>query len=725
MENTHHTDTGQSPYADQRSTDDHGEFLRLIVGVWRRRNLVLAITLAATVAMFVLTAMKPSQYTASATLLLDPRQQQLAASSDQVVSDLDISDPVMANEIAMLRSSTLLERVVQRIGIDEFTPIDPGLASQGLSTRLAQYIRRALGINSYDQQDFELISLEERRLNRIVQSLRNGLRIKRVDESYVIDVSITTGLAQLSAEVANTLAQIYLETQLRERQKVIEKATDWLSDQVALREGELTQAERRVEQAKKDNLDYAGASPQVLEQQALSLNQALSSVRADKTRIKEELEILESIPAENLLEVNLQPNAYPAIAALQSTRRSLVQEEARLSILYGPNHPKRRLLDAEFSRVESEFAREVTKQKRNLSENITALAARETSLSADILEIERGISNISERSLTLRQLETEANAIRDGYETALTRLADTRAQLQIQRAEAKVVNAAAIPAGPSAPRIKLMTGFGASLGLSLGLILALLMEILEKGFRRDPDIERATGVRVLTRLPIKRSAASECLYLERIRQLWTVLSKRMNDEASVIMMTSSMPGEGKTTTAMNLANAAASMGRSVVLLDLDTRQKSLSRQVGLFSGPDLHAHLTQGCDLDEVIHSADDLSFDFAGIGPETVGAPIYSGRVMRALFANLKKRYDIVIVDAPPLLPVSDSLSIAPLVDQVLFVVQYGATARGSVADGLATLRNIGVVPEGIVMSWTDPRTEPRGYPQQGAIKPALSSGF
>ena len=186
-----------------------------------------------------------------------------------------------------------------------------------------------------------------------------------------------------------------------------------------------------------------------------------------------------------------------------------------------------------------------------------------------------------------------------------------------------------------------------------------------------------------------------------------------------------MPGEGKTTTAMNLANAAASMGRSVVLLDLDTRQKSLSRQVGLFSGPDLHAHLTQGCDLDEVIHSADDLSFDFAGIGPETVGAPIYSGRVLRALFANLKKRYDIVIVDAPPLLPVSDSLSIAPLVDQVLFVVQYGATARGSVADGLATLRNIGVVPEGIVMSWTDPRTEPRGYPQQGAIKPALSSGF
>ena len=215
-----------------------------------------------------------------------------------------------------------------------------------------------------------------------------------------------------------------------------------------------------------------------------------------------------------MLEVNLQPNAYPAIAALQSTRRSLVQEEARLAILYGPNHQKRRVVDAEINRVEAEFGQEVSKQKRNLSENITALAAREASLSADILDIERGISNISERSLTLRQLETEANAIRDGYETALTRLADTRAQLQIQRAEAKVVNAAAIPAGPSAPRIKLMTGFGASLGLSLGLVFALLMEILEKGFRRDADIERTTGVRVLTRLPIKRSAASECLYLE-------------------------------------------------------------------------------------------------------------------------------------------------------------------------------------------------------------------
>ena len=716
METTDRPSPAEPP---RPAADDHGEFLRLAVGIWRRKSLIIAVTILWAVLFFLLTSLKPSQYTSSATLLLDPRQQQLASSSDQVVADLDITDPVMANEIAVLRSSTLLTRVVQRIGIDRFNDIDPGLAQQSLTMQMAGHVRQLFGVTSHDMQDYDLIPLEERRMNRIVRTLRSGLRIRRIEDSFVIEISVTTGLAELSANVANTLSQIYVESQLRERQKVIEIATNWLAEQVELREADLNDAEQRVETAKKENLNFAGASQEVLEQQAMALNQSLSTVRADRTQLIEELAILDSISPENPFLANLGSGSYPTISALQSTRHELTQEQARLAILFGPNHQKRRLIEAEIERVKTAFSDEITKQKRTLNDEIGALGAREKSLTSDILKIEQSMADISERSLTLRQLETEADAIRDGYETALLRLADTRAQLQIQRSEAKIMNTAAIPAGPSAPRIKLMTGFGASLGLSLGLIFALLLEVLEKGFRRNTDIERTTGLTVMARLPIQRSAASVGLYFERIRQLWTIVAKRTSDGPMSIMLTSAMPSEGKTTTAYGLAEVAASAGHSVILLDLDTRQKSLSRQIGLMSGPDLYAHLTEGVELTRVIHPVEDSGFDFAGVGGETVGAPNYSARALFEMITVLKDRYDIVIIDTPPLLPVSDSLSIAPFVDEVLYLVQYDVTSRGSVTEGLAALRNVNVVPTGVVMSRTDPRAEPRGYPQNSNFAP------
>jgi len=700
--------------------EDSADLLAVVRAVYRRKWLIAAATVITAIVFYAIASSFPDQFTARATLMLDPREQQIVANQNQVVGDLKLNNPILESEVSILRSSSLLESVIEEIGIERFSALDPMNKAPGL-------IDSILGRGTSSQQSSvstdmpetaeaePLISPERRRINRIVGALREGLQINRLGESYVIEITATSIDAELSAVVANTLARSYISAQLADRQRVAETATAWLSRQVEERRMEVERAEATVEDYRRNQLSEAGASTTVIEQQLAELNRQLANVRSDITTEEARLQQLQNMLTERSAASVADTLESTYIATLRSKREDLLREDTKLAATYGPNHPTRSNLQSELDQIDASLQAEVQNVAQSYQNEIEVLAKREQGLAFEVDALETRLADIATSSLRLRQLEREAEVARATFEDLLARLGETRAQVEIQRAEAKLINLAQIPLGPSAPRAKLMGAFGATLGLSFSLIVALVLEMVTAGYVLARAIERDTGIRVISTLPIVKVSGPPAalheledrpysLFAERIRQIRTVLISAASSRPQSILVISSVPQEGKTTTSLSLAHLCARAGLATILIDLDTRRSVIQKELSPYVKVDLSDYMIGTAELDETIIRPRGVDFDLAVTSrhPALLADSVSSGR-MGELIDRLKTRYHVVIIDAPPILAVSDGLALSTVVDKVLYLVRWRKTSRRSVASGLAALKNVGVTPAGLVLTIAD----------------------
>lgn len=728
--------------ADSRSDDsdfDHTrehdgadvvELGRLLRAVVRRKWLILGCTLGFAVILYLFAMAQPKTYYSSATVLLDPREQQVVATQDQVVSDLKLNNAILESEVALLRSRELMNTVVTTVGLDRFSAIDPVLAEPGPLDGTIDWIKRVIGGSATkagpgDSGTAPLVSPEEQRLNRIVTAINQGYSVRRLGESYVIEISAETVDPQLSQLVADTVARTYIQSQLDERQRVAENATKWLSEQVDTLRDDLSRAESAVEEYKRQQLDQAGASEEVLAQRLGEMNQQLTIARSEQATEQARLQRLEDLMAQQGALVAAETQSSPYLASLRERREALISEDGRLALSLGANHPDRRLIASELANLETAITQEVSNIADGYSNELEVLRKREASLKADVDVLEGQLSDIAAASLRLRQLEREAEAVRTSYEDVLGRLGETRAQIEIQRAEARMITQARIASAPASPRTKLLTTFGAALGLTIGLVAALLLELAGAGVKDASELARITGLPVLTTIPrvTMRKPQDVLQYLagtrysllaERIRQLRTIVSVRAKVPArggNSVLVLSSVPNEGKTTTALALANSFASVGRRTLLLDLDTRRSETANHVAAQQN-DLSDWLAGRCALEDIITQAQDLGVFVVGtrITSKLLADQTDQTRV-RELLDALKAQFEVIVIDMPPVLAVSDALRVASHVDQILYVVAFRKTPKKSILEGLTTLKNLDLRPSGVVMTMAEMDGEAYSY--------------
>lgn len=711
--------------------DDTADLGRMLRSIWRRKWFVLAFAFVAAVLCYVVAAAQPFKYTARATVMLDAREQRVISAQDQVVADLKLNSPILESEVAVLRSRSLAETVVTDIGIDRFDSIDPANVAPGPVRRAVNSVRSLFGAEPGQAGqpatavNTPLVTPEERRLNRIVTELREGIRISRIGSSYVIEVTATTIDPELSALVANGLVDTYVAAQLQDRRRVAVEATRWLADQVERRREELSEVEARVEDYKQDQLNATGSSTEMVEQQLAELNRQLVLARSDRASEEARLGQVETLLADRGAAAVADTYSSAFLDSLKEERKGIIREDARLAATLGVRHPDRLDLASELTRIDALIADEVSNIIQTHRNEIEVFGSRETSLQNDLDALEQQLAEISSSSLILRQLEREADVAKDSYESMLARLGEIRAQAELQRAEAKLINAAQIPLGPSAPRRNLIAAFGGTVGLTIGLIAALVMEVAGAGFQRSVELEKATGMRVLAVLPrvrvdqpasvlrlLKKEAYS--LLAERYRQLRTVLTMSVPGRSQTILVMSSVAREGKTTTALSLAYFFSKSGASTILVDLDTRRASLQKELMSRPASDLSDYLQGQATLDEAIARPGWLEFDITGTERhKALFADGASNAWIKDLFDQLKERYDVIVVDAPPVLAVSEGLAIASAVDNILYLVRWRHTSRKSVDYGLAALKDVGVRPTGLVMSIADIDADPDVHAQ------------
>jgi uncharacterized protein involved in exopolysaccharide biosynthesis len=702
---------------------DEVELRRLASRLWRRRWLVLGSMVAAGLLVYLAVSQITPTYSAYSKVILDTRKAQIVT-RNEVVADVDPSEQVVNGEVAILRSNLLLNHVVERLDPAMQDALDPAMQPPSLKDR----IKGLLSFGADATEPGPAAAEAAKRQARLVGAVRRAVQVYPESNSFVMVVKAESQSPMLAMTLANTIARSYIALQLEDRRDAVGQATDWLEERLETLKADVEAAESAVMTYEAQSLITNGGTLENASQQLSDLNGQLTQARAESATAEARLTQLESLLAAEGPEAAARIVDTAAMQALRSQVIELRQQDAVWARSYGADQSRRVEIRNELAEIEAVMASEARNELAKRRAEAEIAARREQALRDSIAGMETQVMDMSQNRLQLRQLEREANAARMTYETLLTRITETRSQKELQQPDAKLIEEAILPATPSAPQPKLLAALAAVLAGTAVTAAVFFGEMTPTTYRTAREVEAATALPVLSSLPefgwtSVRSALSELRknpygrYAERIRLLRTSLMLRQSGKGSQsLLILSSAPGEGKTTTALALAQMAALTGKSAIVVDCDLRRPRVAEALNVAMRHDFADFIENRCDLPDAITTAPEVGFDILGArAPRSSAADELMQGWLHAVVKELSRVYDMVIVDAPALLAVSDALALARVVDTRLYLVAQDDTPRSAVRQGLSQLSELGLHVTGMILNKVDPRrdagVETEGY--------------
>ncbi len=626
------------PLAAEPPPEDLIDFSALSATLWRGRWRIAAAGLLGALAVGVWAAtLATPQYRATVTLVMATSDTAAPIGLDSVVPGLGGSSVEANTEVEILRSRTLLTRVAEELLLYDDPRLNPTLAPPGPVTARWRTLAAALGLPAgwYAAPPPRAATID---------ALAQRFAVRNMPDSRVFEVTAHSPDPAHAAELANTLARLYLADQVALKQAKAARAADWLGVQVADLQTELEEAESRAR--------AFAAEMELVDATAL---QGLSAQLAD---------IRDRIGARR---------ADLATRGITGTRA---------------DDQMRAMLDME-----------------------TALSARLRQQSQDLV--------------TLGQLQLEAAASREIYEHFLARLKEASVQRGIQTPDSRILAAAEQPSTPARPQPLLLALLAGVLAAAAAATRRLLAEARADTFRAPQALESATGLPVLGQIPQVAArpglaalavARPASFAAESLRQLRTALQFSGPGLPQVIVVTSSVPDEGKSTLSRALAQNIAALGKSVLLVQADIRRAPLPRAwtsrlshwLPLRRGgqpPGLLAVLEGRCGFAAAIRQdAPGLCVLPADSTASNAADLLASPRFDR-LVGLLRGRFDCIVIDTPPVLAVPDARLIGRTADSILFAVAWDRTTREDLRAGLHALHTVRLAPGGLVLTRIDRR--------------------
>ena len=639
-----------------------------------------------------------------------------------VVAGLNPEAASVETQLKLLTSHDFLRDVVEQT----YTPhqLEAAMADKtSLAEAVAAWIPKDLLIASGFADEQPLIAPEvsaEMAREAKVDQIADNLSASQSGRSYMIAVRYTSGSPSEAARVANAVADRYLEEQLDRKLAGTRKATDWLETRLSELEGELRHAEQAVERYRADHklLDSKGVD--VSSSQMINLTNMLVQARAERSEKEARLRYVRSLQGKGQsLRTLSEVLESPLILTLMNQDADMQRREAELRTDYGDKHPIIQNIRADRAELKQRIDSEIRNIVNNTENEIEVLRQREASFDAEMSKLVGRSDEDSRAEIELRRLEREAQASRQIYESFLSRYKETREQQGIIEADARVVQQADVPDRPSNPSPVLFLAAGFVGSSMLGLLLAFLRERLDDAVRSGKEVERELGVPCVGLVPYlkKRQLRGHkhlhdylfqmplSTYAETVRSVFTSLRlANVDNPPQVIQITSSVPGEGKTTFAVSLATSLVQQGHKTVLIDLDMRHPSVKRELDIAKAGKLIPYMMGEVDIEGAIQHDPGLGLDVIGVDATPPNPPrLLGSQRMRDLMTELRARYDYVVIDSTPVLGVSDSKAAMELADTVLFVVRWEHTTLDTAADAVKELRAVGADVSGVVITQVD----------------------
>ena len=668
-------------------------------------------------------------YRATATLLIETQPEKVV-SIEEVYGAPGSNTQYFETQNHILQSRELAKKVIDDLHINKHPEFDPTVEKKGfhLSLNPLNWIPRdwlpGKDSNAGAPSDHQL-------RNAIVNNFMAHLDVTPVRNSQLINISFDAHDPELAAEVPNELARTYIDSVLEGRLGVTKQAADWIVQRLAGLRDNMDKSEAALQAfLNKENLvDVEGVNTMATKE-LKDLSTELMSARKDLTEYEE--------ISRHLADLQGQPlEAYESIPAVlkdptvQAAKGQLITAQLKVSELskrYGPKHPKmiaaidelastKKNLDAAIKNVISSIRKEYAIARSNVRE-----------LERQMLSSREQVKDINSKESTLHKLQRDVDTNRQLYDMFLTRYKETNIAGDLKSANARVVDPAVVPTVPYKPNKKMILLIAVFISLTCGAVIAFLIEALDNTIKDSSDVERLLLLPVLSILPklaVNKEKDEELLhyfadnsdtkFAENVRTIRTgVLLTGIDEKKKSILVTSSVPNEGKSVIAANLALALGQMGK-VLLIDADMRKPSLAKVFNLAGNKSagLSHFIAKTEPLDQCIHYfiRDNIYVMPAGVIPPNP-LELLSSKRFQAGLEKIMETFEYIVIDSPPVIAVSDSIVMSQFVNSVAYVVKADDTPRQVVNDGLKRLRQVNAPIVGVVLNQVSPPKKGRyGY--------------
>ena len=708
---------------DTRGNTGLREYFRLLN---RRKGVVAGVFLLVLVCVCLHLFQVTPLYTAKAQLTLDLRKTRVT-NIEEVVSGLSSESSVIGTEMDILQSSSLVGRVVDKLRLTQDPRYNPSLdpnSGPGLVGTVTQWLKSFWEVAPEEQPSPE--EVENLLRLSIIKKLQNNLHVEQPRMTNTISVAFTAPDPKRAAQITNALADVYLTDQLEAKFEATRKANEWLATRLETLRAEVQSAEQAVKKVREEGKIIQGKGGTLLEQQLGDVNAQMVAARVKISQAEARLRgAREMIGRTGGIESLGEVLNSSVIQSLRGSESELRRKKAELGQRYGDKHPQVIQVEAELRDVRSKLQEEGKRILQNLENEVRVARAAETTLQRSLAELQAQAGKTMDTELQLRELERQAESSRTLYQSFLARFQETKEQEDLQRPDARIISAAEVPVAPSSPRTNRTLALGAILGLFSGIMAAFLVESLDRGYRTSDQVERTTGVPVLGMMPLlDKASGSPVDYVvskplsslaESIRAIRNAIHLADVDRPpKTVMVTSSLPSEGKTTFCAALGRMAAMSGTKTLLIDADLRRPSIAR---LFPG------ISPEVRLEDLLQN--DLPWQQAIVQDEKSGlhllcahgntpltSELLGSKRMQALLAQVEQEFDLVLLDTPPIMGISDGWNLACRVDALVYLIHWSETPRETVQAAMRQLEVIGIQPSGMVLSMVNMRQQEKyGY--------------
>lgn len=699
--------------------DDWIEFdLKSLLGALRRRmRLIVGVFLSLTfVALLVILQLTP-RYTAASIVLIDTRETQVI-DMDAVLSGLSADTAVVDSQVELIKSRTLAGRVVRKLNLATMPEFNASLRAASLMSYVdpRPWFRDMLGSG----EELSAEEKAERIHNEVVDVFLSNLSVSRKGLTYVIKISYTSESPRLAQKVANAVADLYIVEQLEAKYEATQKANLWLSERLTTLRTRLRHSERAVENFRSQNdlLDAGGLT--VNEQQLSELNAQLILARSDRSERQARYDRSQTIIREggNLDEIG-DVLRSTVIAELRRQQAEMERKLADLSSRYGEKFPAVRDARNERNGLRQQIRIQAIRIVAGLKNDVEVANTRVDSLEESLNTSQVSASVNNQAQVQLRELEREAEANKALYGNFLGRFKETEEQEQLQASDARIISAATMPIAPSYPNKSLALMLAMFVNGGLGIGLGLLMDRLDNTVHNARELERDLGLPVLASVPLLdgEDGLTPQDYLlqkplsaftESLRAVRSSLELSNVDRApQVIVFTSALPNEGKTTTSISFARAASVAGKKVLLIDCDLRRPSIHKMLlapGDKPSAGLVEHLAGKASFEDVLCQDAQTSLTFVPVVSSSINpTEVLGSAQMERMLTHARALYDLIVIDCAPVLAVTDPRVIAQRGDEILFIVRWNSTPKDAVVDAVKALHQHNLSVTGSILTQVD----------------------
>jgi succinoglycan biosynthesis transport protein ExoP len=635
----------------------------------------------------------------------------LGTEADQETSPNADTERFLQTQLDIIRSRGVAEAVAEREGLfngDAFL--------------------RSMGIEDEGTGVPTGMTPREAHRDRVLQLLRGGMTVRFTGTTRIANISFTSPDPRLSARIANAFADAYIRSNLARKAGASVYALDFLRDQLAEAQARLAKSEQAVvDYGRRTRIVDAGnaagsggssdnaARPQsLITAQLVQLNQAYSTAIADRIAAQQKWNQISGLPALSTPDV-LNNNAVQLLLERRADVQGQYQQQLATRREDYPTVAAAKAQLRELDRQIGALAGNIRNGVRNAYQ---IAQAREQQLASEIDQLKNSTLSEQNQGIELSILRREADTNRQQYEALLRRYNSLNAESGIQTNNLSIVDRANVPDRSSWPKLSLNLALALILGMLLSALFVFLREQLFNAVRTPDEVRAATGLSILGVVPstntpdqdIEDPKSAQSDAYGSVRTSLSLLSAE--GVPSTMMFTSTQQGEGKSSACRAMALSLARLGRRVVIIDADLRRPNIHRLFGLTNRNGLSNVLSGQIDATQATRSSDNGKIDFivAGDIPPNP-TELMNSPQMTALLAELRERYDTVLVDSAPVLGLADAVVLSSLVDATVYVIESGRNPVRQLQASLSRLAQGGGAVAGAILVKFDPGRFGYGY--------------